>query len=402
MADYDLVIIGAGIAGLSMAHYAATAGWNTLVLEQQQQPGGCIHSYRFNELCDGFWLELGAHSSFNSYGHLLSILESMRVLDQLQKRANLRFRLFVDNKTRSIGSQLYIPELLLAPFRLFGANKQGRSVADYYQPLVGRRNYKAVFEPAFDAVICQPAAAFPASALFQARPRRKEIPRSFTLAGGLQTMTDVLARQAGIQVEFGQTVRRISREGGRFTVGTDDGEYVARTVSIATPVAVARQLVGQVLPEIATQLQAVDTAEVETIGVVVRAECLALPPIAGLIGRRQPFYSVVSRDTVPHSLFRGFTFHFRPGTLSAADHLDYIAQVLNLPNGVSDLAQVVNRHNQLPVLRVGHDERMCAVDKALATTGVALTGNYFAGVAIEDCVTRSQVEFRRLQQEMAK
>ena len=35
MPDCDLLIIGAGIAGLSMAHYAAEAGLKVLVLERE-------------------------------------------------------------------------------------------------------------------------------------------------------------------------------------------------------------------------------------------------------------------------------------------------------------------------------------------------------------------------------
>ncbi|NMQ18509.1 FAD-dependent oxidoreductase [Candidatus Competibacter phosphatis] len=40
MADRDLLIIGAGISGLSMAHYAAAAGLNVLVLEREDRVGG--------------------------------------------------------------------------------------------------------------------------------------------------------------------------------------------------------------------------------------------------------------------------------------------------------------------------------------------------------------------------
>jgi UDP-galactopyranose mutase len=36
----------------------------------------------------------------------------------------------------------------------------------------------------------------------------------------------------------------------------------------------------------------------------------------------------------------------------------------------------------------------------LAGTRLALTGNYFTGVAIEDCVIRSRQEWVRLQREM--
>ena len=162
MADHDLLIIGAGIAGLSMAHYAAAAGLNALVLERDRRVGGCLHSHRFTGALDGFWLELGAHSCFNSYGNLLAILESLHVLDRLRPRARVGFRLFADGAVRGIPSQLYFPELLLAPFRLIGLKKIGRGVADYFGRIVGPRNYAAVFEPAFNAVICQPASDFPA------------------------------------------------------------------------------------------------------------------------------------------------------------------------------------------------------------------------------------------------
>ena len=39
------------------------------------------------------------------------------------------------------------------------------------------------------------------------------------------------------------------------------------------------------------------------------------------------------------------------------------------------------------------------VDAELTGSRLALTGNYFTGVAIEDCVTRSRGEFERLRRE---
>ena len=43
---YDVVIIGSGFGGLVCAHLLAKAGKRVLVLERQQQPGGCIQSYQ--------------------------------------------------------------------------------------------------------------------------------------------------------------------------------------------------------------------------------------------------------------------------------------------------------------------------------------------------------------------
>lgn len=400
MADRDLLIIGAGISGLSMAHYAAAAGWNVLILEQDQRVGGCLHSHRFTGALDGFWLELGAHSAFNSYGNLLAILQSLQALDRLQPRAKVGFRLFADGAVRGIPSQLFFPELLLAPFRLLGLLKTGRTVAEYYGHIVGSRNYPTVFEPAFSAVLCQPANPFPADALFNVRPRRKDVPRGFTLNGGLQTIADILAESSGVRVEFGQTVQNIQRHGETFTVHTERGAYPARNLCLATPVAVATQLLQTEFPELASHLAEVKTAVVETMGVAIAKSQSSLPPLAGLMGRNEPFFSVVSRDTAPDPTYRAFTFHFRPGTLDEAGKRECIARVLGLPGDSLASANVVSKINQLPALRVGHGERTQTVDGLLVGNRLALTGNYFTGVAIEDCVARSRQEFARLQKEI--
>lgn len=396
MADHDLLIIGAGISGLSMAHYAASAGWDARVLEQEPRPGGCLHSHRFAGALDGFWLELGAHSGFNSYGNLLAIMEQIGLLDRIQRRVGVGFRMFADGKVRSIPSQLYYPALPLAPFRLLGLIKTGRNVAEYYGRIVGQRNYAAVFEPAFNAVVCQRADEFPADSLFQPRPRRKGVPRSFTLPGGLQTIADTLSAQPGIRIEFGQVARTLRRSGEHFVVGTDDREYTARAVSLATPVAVTASLLNPEFPDLAGRLLEIDTATVESVGVALPADLLKLPPVAGLIGRDEAFYSVVSRDTVPDPGYRGFTFHFRPGVLDEEEKLNRIAQVLGAPRAALSSENTAIRINKLPMLRVGHGERARDLDKALTGSRLALTGNYFTGLAIEECVTRSRCEFTRL------
>ena len=56
----------AGVSGLSYAFRAAKAGRKVLVIEREAaRVGGCLHSHR---LADGYWFELGAHTTYNSYG----------------------------------------------------------------------------------------------------------------------------------------------------------------------------------------------------------------------------------------------------------------------------------------------------------------------------------------------
>lgn len=47
---YDVVVIGSGLGGLICAHQLAQEGRSVLVLERQTQPGGCLQSYRRNNL----------------------------------------------------------------------------------------------------------------------------------------------------------------------------------------------------------------------------------------------------------------------------------------------------------------------------------------------------------------
>jgi len=53
----DVVIIGSGLGGLVCAHLLSRRGFNVLVLERQQQPGGCLQSYRRG----GFRFDTGLH-----------------------------------------------------------------------------------------------------------------------------------------------------------------------------------------------------------------------------------------------------------------------------------------------------------------------------------------------------
>lgn len=392
---YDMIIVGGGVSGLSMAHYCVRQGLKTLLLEQTDRVGGALHSHRIDGDDDPFWLELGAHSGFNSYGNLLAILEDYGLLDQLIRKQRAAFKLRVDGRLKSIPGQLNYLELLISLPRLFTRNKAGQSVAAYYSAIAGPGNYRRVFGPAFNAVICQPADDFPAELLFRVKPRRKEVSRSFTLPGGLQTITDTLAGNPGLTVLTGQEVGAVSRAGDGFQVVTAAGQqYTGEYLTLATSVAAASRLLAALLPEAATLLAQVRTARVESLGVIVPKAALRLPPLGGVIAVDDEFFSVVSRDPVPHPNYRGFTFHFKPGRGSREAKVDRIRQVLGIqPQEFIDIYQ---QDNSLPALTSGHAGLIEAVDQQLQGQRLALTGNYFSGVSIEECVSRSRLEFARL------
>ncbi len=54
---YDVIIIGSGLGALICARQLSQKGRNVLVLERQQQAGGCLQSYRRGD----FWFDTGLH-----------------------------------------------------------------------------------------------------------------------------------------------------------------------------------------------------------------------------------------------------------------------------------------------------------------------------------------------------
>ncbi len=391
---YDNLIIGGGISGLGLGHLCARKGLRTLVLERDDQVGGCIRSHTFWE-AGGFWVELGSHTCYNSYGHLLDLVSDLGLEDDLRLKEKVSFKLLGRDGLHSVFSRLHPLELALSIPRLFTEKKAGKSVADYYSRVLGERNYRELFGPAFNAVICQPAGEFPADKLFRRKPRRKEIPRSFTLPDGLSDIPATIAVQEALETRIGTRVTGIAREGDLFQVTTEDGsEFLSRHVSPALPPDAAAALLADTFPELAKPLGEIRMAAIDSMAVAVPREVLNIPPLAGIIAPGDDFYAAVSRDYMEDSLFRGFCFHFVPDCLDREQQIERICAVLGIDReAIVDIAQ---RRNRLPALRVGHDALVAQIDAALAGTGLALTGNYFIGVSIEDCLTRSAVEFERV------
>ena len=392
MNQYDLIVIGAGISGLGLAHHGVQAGWRSLVLEADDRVGGCLNSLR----PEGFWLEVGAHTCFNSYGHLIRILEEVKALDRIQGRQKLGYKLWTESGLKSVFSRLNLPELAFNLPRLFVTDKSGLSVKEYYSRIAGQGNYQRLLGHAFNAVTCQEAGDFPADMLFRRKPRRKDLPKHYTAPGGLQTLAEAIAGQPGMEIRQGQRVSGVRREGDGFAVAIEgEEELMARRVALAVPADIGAALLRNGLPAVADVLKRVRVVSVESLAVVVRQAEVGLPPIAGLIGPDQPFYSVVTRDVVPDPELRAFTFHFRPQTLGPEEREQVVTQVLGVPR--ERMRLVYHHRNRLPALRVGHTDIVAELDRRLASEpGLAVTGNYFLGVSIEDCLTRSREEFERL------
>lgn len=388
MEKVDVLIIGAGISGLTFGHYCKQRNLSNIILEKTAHIGGLVDSAQLGD----FWVELGAHTCFNTYGNLLNIMEDCDLLSTIQPRATKKFQLYKNQQLKSISSQLHFFELFLHVFNQFLTTKKNKTVKEYYQPLVGENNYRDVFQHAFNAVICQPARDFPAELLFRKKIKRKTVHRSFIFPQGIQTLPNTIAQTLDCRLE--QEIQRIDFIKDFFEVKTDKKVFQSKYLVIATPVHVAATLVENMFPEVSSLLKQIPTSSVETMAVKIFKEETDLNLFAGLVGIEEDFYSVVSRDTLPDEQFRGFTFHFKAERLSEQEKLQKIAQLLNITT--QDIIQISSKINELPALKLEHGNIIEQINNILQNQRLAITGNYWNGVSLEDCASRSLAEFTRL------
>lgn len=400
MDKYEIIIIGAGISGLSLAHYCAREGLKTGVIEKSDRVGGTLHSHRFGNIGD-FWIELGAHTCYNSYTNLIGIIEDCELINKLISREKVPFKMLVDEHIKSIPSQLNFLELISSIPNILTIRKQGQSVRSYYSKILGSKNYERVLSPAFNAVISQDASDFPADMLFKKRNRRKDIIKKFTLINGLQTIADSISLKKKMDIITGEEVISVDIEKNSFYITTKQCTYESDFLAIATPVSLAANLLEKGLYELSKELSKINVTSVESFGIAIKRDLtVSIPPVAGIIPFSDSFYSVVSRDTVRHDTYRGFTFHFKPGILDEEGKLKRIADVLKVR--LNQIEHVATRENIVPSLKVGHDRLISKIDQFISERPLLLTGNYFDGMAIEDCVLRSLKEFLRLKKLMGR
>jgi protoporphyrinogen/coproporphyrinogen III oxidase len=277
------------------------------------------------------------------------------------------------------------------------SSKEGQSVGSYYSRLVGPGNYSRVLASFFAAVPSQKADGLPVAgpgSLFKKRTRKEEFPRSYGFHGGLQTVADAAARFAGIQVRTGVEAMRVEADGSGFRVTDTRGEtYQAAVAAVAASADQAARMLADSFPALAREICRVRTVEVESAGTVLPRERCWMPECAFVVPVDDVFFSCVTRDPFPDPERRAFAFHFRPG-LSLEERREKMRDVLRVPPDAE--GEIAEWRHVLPSPAVGHGAIVAAIDRELAGKRLALSGNYFGGLAIEDCVLRSNAEWDRV------
>lgn len=393
---YDCIVIGAGISGVSLAAQLKQLGQSVLLLDKNDRIGGQIHS-QVSPTVNDFWLEMGAHTCYNSYTRLLKLAVSYGIEDHIIPLGKGGYVAYSKGKIRSLVSQVaYIP-MALHFFNFFRSKRDGKTVREYFSPIVGKVNYDRLFSKAFRAVICQVADEYPAELFLKRREGRNEaFPRKYTFKQGISILLAELIRRSGATMRLSQEVTSIEvldpivarPNGSGYRLNTRSGQsFTANRIALATDPGTAATLLTSLEPEVSSLLREIPMSTLSTIGVVVDKKASPLKTIAGIIPVSDAFMSVVSRDLLPHETHRAFAFHFMEPQATFEDKKELITSVLGVSE--EDIIESHTLKHYLPALRlssVGMAERL---EQVRRHTDIHMVGNYFYGLSLEDCVNRA-------------
>ncbi len=414
-----VVVVGAGIAGLTSAHDLVGAGHEVVVLEATDRPGGKIR----REPVAGAVVDVGAEAMVNRRpeGVGLARAVGLDVVHPAVASSRIWTRGALRPLPRSVlGAPLDLDALAASGIlSAEGLERARRPVGPLDLPdgdvsvgdLVGRRYGDEVVdrlvEPLLGGVYAGHArrisatAAAPPLLQLRAGPLAAApdpgTPVFAGLRGGMGSLVDRLA--AAVEVRTGVVVRELIRDRSGYLV---DGER-ADGVVLALPAAPAARLLAPHAPAAAAELGgyryasvvvvtlAFDPAAVPTA--VREASGFLVPPVDGRRIKASTFST--TKWGLDHGVVHLRTSIGRLGeerTLRRADDELVAASLGDLEDAVGLTARPLAAHVQrwgagLPQYDVGHLDRVARIRADVGRVpGLAVCGAAYDGVGIAGCV----------------
>jgi oxygen-dependent protoporphyrinogen oxidase len=441
--DRPVVVIGAGLTGLTAAHRLARAGHPVLVLEKDERPGGVIRTRRER----GFLAEHSANSMMIKAQEVEDLILDLGLNDRLVEsnpEAKKRF-LLRDGKVlpmpMSAGQAVATPlysfgaklRLLKEPFvpaapadgdesvGSFVRRRMGPEFLDYgiaalvsgiYAGDPDRLSVRHAFPKVWNLEARYGSLIGGAVKLMRERKRTGEKPyksRIVSFREGLETLTGTLAATVGDGLKLGARVTRIAREGVAWRVAWTDAdgshEVLARALVSTVPLpALAALPWPEALGRACAGLPVPPHPPVTTLSLGFRREQVAHPMdgfglLAPLVERRRILGSLFSSTLFPgrapdeHVLMMVFMGGaMRPElAVTREDEAVAIAMAelgeLFGVRGEPVFVHHVHWPAAIPQYNVGHGRLLAALaDLETAHPGLHFAGNFRGGPGLNDCV----------------
>jgi protoporphyrinogen/coproporphyrinogen III oxidase len=437
---FDVVIVGAGIAGLAAAFELRGRGLAVRVLERAARPGGVIVTEQF----DGWTIDSGPDSLLVQKPAAITLCRELGIADRLVPTLMPRTAFVLrEGQLHAIaeGSFLGFPITLaaLARSRLFSLAGKARMAGEVLTPrraadedesiaaFVGRRFGREAVDYLADPLLAgihagdvdrlSIRALFPR--LVDAERRSGSVIRALralhvrpspqgafvSLPGGTGELVDTLARAlAPGHVITDARVTRLSRS-ATYSIHSTAGPIRARSIVLAVPAYVTGSLLRPIDSALADLCEAVPYASTATVAFGYRREQVShplrgtgfvVPRTEGLALLAGTWVSSKWPGRAPngHVLLRGFLGGGRdPHRLEAGDQELLNAAQMELGDllGISGpplFTRLYRWTRQSPQYEVGHLQRVADIERRLtALPGLFVTGSGFRAIGIPDCIS---------------
>ncbi len=305
-----VIVIGAGIAGLTAAYELQKRGLEVVVVEKEATPGGRMRSERHGD----YVIERGAQFIASSYRNMRALAAELGIADQIEKLADTRNAVLKDGefvmtnydglgalrKSRdlSISSKVRLPALLWPIWKyrkrldFYHPERATRlddeSAAAYTERTLGREALDYLIEPAFAGTFTVLPENMSKAFMFNTFATIFKGFRLLSFRGGNGLLTRTLASR--LDVRLATPVERVqaNRNGvAVYPVGGSDEDIIrADAAVVAVPGNAVNRLCGPLTPMERQFFAGVRYAA--SIIVFVMAGAEALPPFYGAgITRRE-------------------------------------------------------------------------------------------------------------------
>jgi oxygen-dependent protoporphyrinogen oxidase len=452
MAGKSVIVVGAGISGLSTAYFLDRAGSDVTLLELEAVSGGTMQTVRE----DGWLVETGPTSSLETTPLLREMVKELGIGDEwvyadasADKRYILRGGKLHPLPMTPLGFLVSGLWGGRAKLRLLGEPIVGRapaeeSIAQFVTRRLGKEFLDYAIDPFVSGVYAgDPArlsvrAAFPklyaleekygglmkgmilgAGERRQRAEKAKDKARMFSFRGGMQTFPRAIARRLGAKIRYGCDVVAVERGAdGRFRIllGRGGGGIPAESdvVVLAVPAYAAELLIRHFSPAASDALRRISYPPVAEVFLGYRAEDMGraldgfgyLVPakegrsILGTIWSSSLFPGRAPEGRVALTTFVGGSRQPQIARKNEEDLIRLVTSELRaLMNVRGDpvYARVSRWERAIPQYNLGHQELMTTVD-GLETDmpGLFFCSNFRGGIAVGDCVMNGEKTARRI------
>ncbi|ADC89912.1 protoporphyrinogen oxidase [Thermocrinis albus DSM 14484] len=428
----DVIVVGAGISGLSVAFRLSKEGLKVKVLEKEEEPGGNIRTRKVGD----FLCELGPQTVLAD-GEVVDFFREVGIQPQeaspsssvryIYKRGKLiplpnSPVKFLTSPLLSLGGKLRV---LMEPF-VAPSVKTEETVAQFVRRRLGEEFLHYVITPFVRGVYAgdpeELSIKYAFRRVYQLEREYGSLIRAaiklkrlgppgkiISFEGGNQSIIQQLASYVDLETE--NVALRIRRKDDRYILDTKEGKYEARCVVVASPATSAGYLLRDISWSAAQELDKIYYAPVVVVHVATSQN---IPDGFGFLAPQKEDLRILgvlfSSRIFPNKAPQGkelLTIYMGgatdPEVVEYEDELimRIVEEDLRKSLGLTQLEflLVTRWKRAIPQYTLGYGRYIELVEALQRENpGLFITGNYLEGVSVADCIKRS----KRVVQEVVK